>query len=219
MGEHEKVEVVEKHYHHGEKEKSGDGKATAALITSIATAAAGAIPLVGGAVKKVFGDGGGANVAAQIASTVLPAIASMAMSSRPSEPRVIPFPMGNRFPFGNDETETLRAEVARLQAEKYSDNAAKEESNRLLVNYLKPYGDAISANFATVATLQAEINCAKRTSELEKKNLELQIELVKQDAKCCCEKNAAELNVIKSLLGGITKTVIPADAVCTARLG
>jgi len=200
-----KVEVIEKHYHGEQESKRVNGLDVAALTTAVATAAGVVIP----AIKKAWnGDGSGAtNGMLQFVPAAMNCLNAFAQG-------------GTRSRSGDcDEISVLRSRIASLEAEKYSDNAAKDESNRLLVNYLKPYGDAIAANQVEVAALKAEINCGKRTSALEKENLELQINLAKQEADCCCKANAAAIDVVKTILGGITKTVIPSDAVCTARLG
>ena len=96
--------------------------------------------------------------------------------------------------------------IAQLKSEKYSDNAAKEESNRLLQNYLKPYGDAISAGLAREAKLQAEIDCLKQTTELK-------FQLAEQKAQCCCEKANMRIDCLETKLNAITATRIPAAVV------
>ena len=115
---------------------------------------------------------------------------------------------------GNGVIAELMAKNAKLEAEKYSDNAAKEQAERLLVNYLKPYGDAIAANQVVVARQQAEIDCLKKTQELEKQILYKDIELAKQEAKCCCEKNGIAIAALTRTVEGITKVVVPNSAVC-----
>lgn len=106
------------------------------------------------------------------------------------------------------------AKIARLEAEKYSDGAALEQSNRLLQNYLKPYGDAIAANQTALATQAAEIACLQKTQALELKLMSKEIELAKQEAKCCCEKNQIAVATLGQVLSGITKVVIPNTSVC-----
>lgn len=106
------------------------------------------------------------------------------------------------------------AEIAQLKAERYSDNAAAEQSNRLLQNYLKPYGDAIAANQVTVAKMQAEIDCLKATQDLKTQLVEKDIALVKQEMACCCTANATAIAQVQAILSGLTKTVIPNGSVC-----
>lgn len=110
----------------------------------------------------------------------------------------------------------LLAKTAKLEAEKYSDNAAKEEANRLLQNYLKPYGDAIAANQVEMAKQQAEIDCLKKTHTLELENMSLRIDLAKQEAKCCCEKNRDAIFSLSQAVNSITKVIVPNSAICPA---
>ena len=98
------------------------------------------------------------------------------------------------------------ATIARLMAERYSDNAAKEQADRLLVNYLKPYGDEIAAGLAREAKLQAEIDCLKQT-------MELKFQLAEQKAQCCCDKVNMRVDCLETKVNAITKTVIPSAAV------
>lgn len=113
-----------------------------------------------------------------------------------------------------DAVAMLMAEIAKLKAERYSDNAAKEESNRLLSNYLKPYGDAIAAAQVKEAAMAAEIECLKKTQTLERQIVEKDIQLVKQELTCCCTANATAIAQVNAILASITKTVVPNAAVC-----
>lgn len=100
----------------------------------------------------------------------------------------------------------LLAENAQLKAERESANAAKEQADRLLTNYLKPYGDEIADARVREARLQAEFNGYKE-------NVELRIKLAEQEAKCCCEKANARIDCLETRLDAITKTVVPSAAV------
>lgn len=106
------------------------------------------------------------------------------------------------------------AKIAKLEAEKYSDHAALEQSDRLLRNYLKPYGDAIAANQTALATQAAEIACLQKTQALELKLMGKEVELAKQEAKCCCEKSQIAIATMGRVLDGITKVVVPNTSVC-----
>lgn len=139
----------------------------------------------GGLSGMCGGHHGGGSDAAAIAAAVAPIVASAGSSKELAE---------------KDAT------IAKLLAERYSDNAAKEESNRLLQNYLKPYGDAIADGLAREAKLQAEIACLKETTELK-------FQLAEQKAQCCCDKTNMRIDCIESKVDAITATKIPADAV------
>lgn len=196
-----KVEVIEKHYHNSDKEsKGGNGLDVAALTTAVATAAGVILP----AIKKAWnGDGTGhANTAMQF----IPAVTSCLNAFANGGPR--------RYDCNCDETSILRSRIATLEAEKYSDNAAKAESDRLLVNYLKPYGQEIADSRVREAQMKGEIECLKKTQELEQKLAQKDIELARQDAKCCCEKNAMRIDSLEARMGSITKFIVPNSASC-----
>jgi hypothetical protein len=101
------------------------------------------------------------------------------------------------------------AEIATLRAEKYSDLAAKEEANRLLQNYLKPYGDEIAAAKVREARMQAEIDCIKETGKLREEIIRKDILLAKQEAACCCAQNTNAIAAISATLGKITQVGVP----------
>lgn len=108
----------------------------------------------------------------------------------------------------------LIAKNAKLEAEKYSDNAAKEEANRLLQNYLKPYGDEIAAGLAREAKMQAEIECLKKTQELKEQLLQKDIELARQEARNACERNGMAIAALANTIQGVTKVVVPNTSIC-----
>jgi hypothetical protein len=103
----------------------------------------------------------------------------------------------------------LLAENAQLKAERYSDNAAKEQAERLLVNYLKPYGDEIANARVREASLRSEFDGYKA-------NMELRIQLAEQKAQCCCDKTNMRVDCIEGKVNAITATKIPKDAVLAA---
>lgn len=114
----------------------------------------------------------------------------------------------------NGAVAALMAENARLKSEKYSDNAALEQSNRLLQNYLKPYGEAIASGLADRAKMQAEIDCLKSTVDLKLQLAAKDVALVKQEMTCCCTANATAIAQVQAILGNITKLVVPNGAIC-----
>lgn len=222
MNEHDsKVEVIEKHYH-GENHKQGNGLSIAGLTTgtvgTVGVLGLAGIELVKAISQRIANGGGGRNgggamdAVSGVVSAIAPMVAAAVAPRQPAEPRFVPIPIGGGHECS--EMAEMRAKIAKLEAEKYSDNAAKEESNRLLQNYLKPYGQEIAANQVVIAKLQGEIECGKKTSELEKKNLELEIKLAKQEAECCCKANATAIQTLASIVGSITKTVVPNSASC-----
>lgn len=122
--------------------------------------------------------------------------------------------LGNLFCGGNNGVANAvlaqkDAEIAELKAERYSDNAAETQANRLLVNYLKPYGDAIAETKANEARMQAEIECLKKTGELREEILRKDIQLARQEAQCCCQQNANAIAAIGQTVQSITRVGIP----------
>jgi hypothetical protein len=101
------------------------------------------------------------------------------------------------------------AEIAKLRAEKYSDNAAQEQANRLLQNYLKPYGDAIALGQSENARLNQQLKDLEEIRRLEKELMHKDLELVRQESKCCCEKNAMMINCLQNTVAQIAVTRVP----------
>ena len=106
----------------------------------------------------------------------------------------------------------LQAEVAKLQAEKYSDNAARQESDRLLTQWFKPYGNEIADAKVREARMQAEIDCIKETGKLREEILRKDIQLAKQEAACCCAQNANAIAAVAAKVDAITGVYVPNSA-------
>lgn len=105
------------------------------------------------------------------------------------------------------------AENAQLKAERYSDNKADALKENLLRDWLKPLSDRAAEQMAKEAKMEAEISCLKQTTDLKLQLAQKEIELARQEAKCCCEKTNMRVDCLEAKLAGITKTVIPAAAV------
>lgn len=103
----------------------------------------------------------------------------------------------------------LQAEVAKLQAEKYSDNAARQESDRLLTQWFKPYGNEIADAKVREARLEAEVDCLKKVGELREEILRKDIQLVDQRAQCCCNANATAIAAVAAKVDAITGIYVP----------
>lgn len=113
------------------------------------------------------------------------------------------------------ERAELLAKIAELQAEKYSDNAAKAESDRLIAAYINPMATEIADARVREARMQEEIKCIQKTQDLREEILKKDIELAKQEAKCCCEKNAVAIANVAATVASITTTKIAAEALPT----
>ena len=107
------------------------------------------------------------------------------------------------------ERAELLAQIATLQAEKYSDNAAKQESDRLLTQWLKPYGDEIADARVREARLEGRVECMEKTQRLEMDIIKKDIQLAKQEAACCCAANATAIANVAATLNKITEISVP----------
>ena len=105
------------------------------------------------------------------------------------------------------------AKIAKLSAEKYSDNqnavlyaATRAENQKLrddIFAYVRPLADEAAANKTAVAVMQTEIAKNKEIAELRE-------QLVRKDIDCLRGAVAAQ----GATLAGITKIVVPKDAIC-----
>lgn len=106
------------------------------------------------------------------------------------------------------------AKIAQLEAQIYSDGAARTEADRLLRNYLKPYGDAIAQMLAKSAALDEKLAGMEKVQALEKELAQKEVELARQEAKCCCDKTNMRIDCLEQKVNATTKTVIPTASVC-----
>lgn len=112
-----------------------------------------------------------------------------------------------------DEIMTLKSEVAKLQSEKYTDEAVNAQRTREAAINEKVYGFIIEQD-KKIAGIQKEIGCLQKQIELQNKYFESEL------------KNQANLTTIgfnnvngavQSLvntISGFTKVVVPSSAVC-----
>ena len=122
------------------------------------------------------------------------------------------------------------AKIAKLEAENYSDKVAKETYAQSLADnratearintLLGPVAQAIAANEKEIAVLKAEQAKDKEIMQLKIDNCCCQmsgkIDAVAQAATCGIQQNSAALAALQALVGKITNTVVPLDAVCPA---
>lgn len=140
--------------------------------------------------------------------------------------------------FGNNNNNYLQAQVtsltgdvARLNAEKYSDNNSKQvymqtlnDNNKLrdeIFAFVKPLSDEAANNRVELAKLQAELKCCCEKQELREQIVlgkvnevalatKSNFDLLNQTINCLSNTVAQNTNAI----GAITKTVVPRDVVC-----
>lgn len=122
------------------------------------------------------------------------------------------------------------AKIAKLEAENYSDKVAKETYAQSLADnratearintLLGPVAQAIAANEKEIAVLKAEQAKDKEIIQLKIDNCCCQmsgkIDAVAQAATCGIQQNSAALAALQALVGKITNTVVPLDAICPA---
>lgn len=122
------------------------------------------------------------------------------------------------------------AKIAKLEAENYSDKVAKETYAQSLADnratearintLLGPVAQAIAVNEKEIAVLKAEQAKDKEIMQLKIDNCCCQmsgkIDAVAQAATCGIQQNSAALAALQALVGKITNTVVPLDAICPA---
>lgn len=115
--------------------------------------------------------------------------------------------------FESAAMQAVIAENAQLKAERYSDNKADALKENLLRDWLKPLSDRAAEQMAKEAKMEAEISCLKQTTELKLQLAQKEIDLARQEAKCCCDKTNMRVDCLEAKMDGITKTVVSAAAV------
>lgn len=124
------------------------------------------------------------------------------------------------------------ATIAKLQAEKYSDNSnievykqlraeMSEQRDALLGNWIKPLADEAAANKVTIATIQAEQKAEAEKNALREQLMKAEIEKQGLMAAQGIQSLQSQINCtnsnlysLKHVVDGITKIVIPKDAIC-----
>lgn len=125
----------------------------------------------------------------------------------------------------NDKFSTLEAEIAKLKAERYSDNSdiavykqTREENNdlrdRLLGNWIKPLADEAAANKVKIATMEADISKNKEIAELQMKLAEERNRTEHAHINGAIGLMDQRLRCVERTVGEITVTHVPATSVC-----
>lgn len=131
--------------------------------------------------------------------------------------------------FGNNGTANYiisdkDSEIARLKAEKYSDNkdaevylATRNENKSLrdeLFAYITPIAQESASNRERVAVLEANLKCENEKTILREKIIENKIDAVASNCACGISQLNNAVAGINNTLNAITKTVVPKDAIC-----
>lgn len=125
----------------------------------------------------------------------------------------------------NDKFSSLEAEIARLKAEKYSDNSdiavykqTREENkdlqDRLLGNWIKPLADEAAANKVKIATLEADIVKNKEIAELQMKLVEERNRTEHAQMQGAIGMIDQRLHCVERKVDAITAIRVPNTAVC-----
>jgi hypothetical protein len=124
---------------------------------------------------------------------------------------------------GGGQLSQLQAENAMLKSENYSDKVAKEvyaqsraDDKDIIDRWIQPMASKIAANEVSMARQEEQINCLKETQRLREEIL-----CQKIDAVACASNTGlvalqGTVNCLAQTVSGITKTIVPATAICPA---
>lgn len=120
------------------------------------------------------------------------------------------------------------AEIAQLKARGYSDDqdsklyqATRSENEKLanqLMAFITPLSKEAADNRVRVSVLEVEMKKNAEIAEQREKNVRLElgarIDSVAQACDCGIRQNTAAIAALQNTVGGITRTIIPASAIC-----
>lgn len=116
------------------------------------------------------------------------------------------------------------AEIARLKAGERTDTKIADtygqtlrDNDRLrdeMFAFIRPVSEEAAKNRERVAVLEAQVQCEKEKAALREELLRKDIELARQEARCCCDKTNMRIDCLEQKVNATTKTVIPSDSVC-----
>jgi hypothetical protein len=131
--------------------------------------------------------------------------------------------LGGLLGGGGGQLSQLQAENAMLKSENYSDKVAKEvyaqsraDDKDIIDRWIQPMASKIAANEVSMARQEEQINCLKETQRLRE-----EIICQKIDAVACASNTGlvalqGTVNCLAQTVAGITKTIVPATAICPA---
>lgn len=125
----------------------------------------------------------------------------------------------------NDKFSTLEAEIAKLKAERYSDNSdiavykqTREENkdlqDRLLGNWIKPLADEAAANKVKIASMESDIVKNKEIAELQMKLVEERNRTEHAQMQGAIGLIDQRLQCVERKVDAITAIRVPNTAVC-----
>lgn len=114
----------------------------------------------------------------------------------------------------SDKFSTLEAEIARLKAEKYTDQSDATLRDSLLKNWLKPLADEAAANKVKIATLEADISKNKEIAELQMQLAEERNRTEHAQINGAIGLIDQRLRCVEHKVDAITAIRVPNSAVC-----
>lgn len=126
--------------------------------------------------------------------------------------------------FGNNtvvnDRIAMQAEIDQLKAENYSDKVGKEVyenlSSRIVDKYISPMAVEIADSRVREAKMEEQIKCMGEKAELREKLTNARINEVALIANNGITALNGQVACLQATVNGITKTIVPASAVCPA---
>ena len=126
--------------------------------------------------------------------------------------------------FGNNncmnDKLAMQAEIAQLKAENYSDKIGKDVyerlSERLIDKYISPMAVEIADSRVREAKMEEQIKCMGEKAELREQLTNARINEVALVANNGITALGGQIACLQATVSGITKTIVPATAVCPA---
>lgn len=117
------------------------------------------------------------------------------------------------------------AKIASLTAEKYADHVGVEVyaqsrrentdlGDRILGNWIKPLAQESAANRERIAVLETKVQCGIEKAELREQIMNQKIDSVAREAAHGIADLGMGVAALKQTVDGITRTIIPKDAIC-----
>ena len=116
------------------------------------------------------------------------------------------------------------AKIAELKAENYSDKIGKEVYGQSLADnlrlredlaaFIKPLSDEAANNRVNIARIEEQIKCMGQTADLREQIVLGKVNEVAMTANNGLTALSGALACLQQTVAGITKTIIPASAVC-----
>lgn len=118
----------------------------------------------------------------------------------------------------------VMAENAELKAERHSDKQDADTYRQTLADnrtlrdelyaFIKPLAEESASNRERLAVLEAKLQCEAEKAALREEIFKQKIDLEASERKCCCEKNAAAIAAVASIVAQITKVGVPNSVLC-----